>query len=331
MSAQLTVTKSSLAAITDLGRTTGPQVGLPVNGALDQYSAQVANTLVGNRVDAALIEILSSDFACTADVDMLISVTGAQAQLLIDNEEAPRWEPVSVKAGQLVDIKGVTAGVRCYLAVHGSLDVPKLLGSCAPDPVIGFSGNLVAQQTVPLNCKDNAPVSQYWGQSLFNLGVVAPYIGSEVTVGVIDGPEVDEFAGTAHRLFNGSFKVGEQSNHVGLRLQGERIPVRNVTGEKISRAVPIGAVEIPAGDELLILHRGRGVTAGYPVLGVVTSASLDVLGQVGPGQRVRFEHRSQAEAIADANAWQNQVGRIKEQVGLAFDVLGFTADAQRQE
>lgn len=329
MPGTLTVKQASLAAVTDLGRTRGPEVGLPVNGALDQYSAQAANLLVGNSRDAPLIEVLSSDFAFWADADMLISVTGADLKLTVDGEMFPQWEPVSVHAHQVVQLTGMTSGVRCYLAVHGSMQVPLLLGSCAPDPVIGFSGTIVPGQSLQLRCAEHAPVSPYWGQSLFKLGVPIPHIGEEVSIGVIDGPEVEEFRGTAHRLFADTFCVGDQSNHVGLRLRGDRIPVRSVEGEKISRAVPIGAVEIPAGDELLILHRGRGVTAGYPVLGVVTSPSLDVLGQVGPGQIVRFRHRTLQQAAEDAEAWRSVLRTVQQKVQMAFEALGFTGSPYR--
>jgi allophanate hydrolase subunit 2 len=89
--------------------------------------------------------------------------------------------------------------------------------------------------------------------------------------------------------------VSPQSNHVGLRLGGD-VPRRSVSGEVLSRGVPVGAVEVPTGDQLLVLMRGRGVTAGYPVLAVLTSRAQDVAAQLRPGQQVRFRRTDVAAA-----------------------------------
>ena len=103
---------------------------------------------------------------------------------------------------------------------------------------------------------------------------------------VTDGPDVDEFGATAELLYRSTYTVSPRSNHIGLRLGG-LLPERQTTAEVLSRGVPVGAIEVPSRDELLVLHRGRGVTAGYPVLAVVTSRSLDVL---APGPARAHHH-----------------------------------------
>ena len=77
MSGGIRVDASTVAVVTDLGRSRGPSVGLPVNGALDQYSARVANILVANAEGAPLIEVTAFDFSFTAEIELLIAVTGA--------------------------------------------------------------------------------------------------------------------------------------------------------------------------------------------------------------------------------------------------------------
>jgi allophanate hydrolase subunit 2 len=74
---------------------------------------------------------------------------------------------------------------------------------------------------------------------------------------------------------------------MGVRLHGAA-PVAPDRGELLSSAVPIGAVEIPNSELVIVLHRGRGVTAGYPVPAVVTRDGLDRLAQTCPGEIVRF-------------------------------------------
>jgi allophanate hydrolase subunit 2 len=106
-----------------------------------------------------------------------------------------------------------------------------------------------------------------------------------------------------------------------LRFAGEP-PVRQTSGEILSRGVPVGAVEVPAGTEVLVLHRGRGVTAGYPVLGVVTGAGLDALAQVRPGDEVRFRHCTLQQAVARTRSRRAASDALARRVATAFDGLG---------
>lgn len=325
MNGALEVLDAPMAMVTDLGRVRGPRCGLPVNGALDQYAARVANILVGNPDGAPLLEVTAFDARFRLTCDALIAVTGADAEILVGEDPRPQWEPLTVRAGQTVSLRGIAGGVRCYLAVHGSFEVPSLLGSCAPDQGIGFGGALGASDSVPLGLRGSAPISEYWGHSLYNLQVLRPHLGDVATVDVVDGPDIEEFSGTADRLFAAPYTVTERSNHVGLRLAGGELPERITSEEKISRGVPIGALEVPPGDELLVLHRGRGVTAGYPVLGVIASTSLDTLGQVRPGQQVELRSIDVDQATRNARAWSAELAALRGRVQMAFSSLGLGA------
>jgi allophanate hydrolase subunit 2 len=106
-------------------------------------------------------------------------------------------------------------------------------------------------------------------------------------------------------------------------MTGE-LPVRRHTDEVISRGVPVGAVELPPGDELLILHRGRGVTAGYPVLAVVTPLSLDELGQARPGDSVSFRRTTIEQAGQDMRSWRTRLDLLRRRVDSVFASLGVT-------
>lgn len=320
MSGALRIETAGNAVVTDLGRSRGPAMGLPAGGASDQYSARVANILVANADDDPLIEVTALDFSFLTEVDLLIAVTGAPMTLLVDDLERGMWEPLSVRAGQRVSLTGMSAGLRSYLAVHGAFAVPLLLGSCAPDAAIGFGVRPACGDRLEVRASIGPVVNPYFDMSLFNLGVLVPYFGDDAVVKVTDGPDEDEFAGTADRLFQTPYTVTAKSNHIGLRMTG-RLPVRTSTAEVLSRGVPIGAVEVPPGDELVVLHRGRGVTAGYPVLAVVTPVSLDDLGQVRPGQQVHFERTTVEQAAQDAREWRLRLERLRRRVATIYSSL----------
>ncbi len=318
MADTLTIHRAGFSTVQDLGRLGRSRFGLPVNGALDQYSARVANILAGNNETAPLLELTALDFSCTPSVDILIAVTGAPAELTVDNLPQPRWEPVVVRAGQTIRIARIRHGVRVYLAVYGSVDAPTLLGSCAPDTILGFGRSLTDNDELSLTTalpRIDHPVFRI---PVFRLGVVVPRFGESWTIDVTDGPDLHEFPDD--RLFRNEFTVTPQSNHIGLRMSGD-VPRRAADGEVLSRGVPVGAVEVPTGDELLVLHRGRGVTAGYPVLAVVTSTGLSSLGQARPGHSIRFRRRTVAEAVTSYRNQRASINALAERARTVFTAL----------
>lgn len=317
MAETLTIHRAGRATVQDLGRFGRGRHGLPVNGALDQYSARVANVLTGNDEGAPLLEITALDFHATPSADLLVAVTGAPADVTVGGVARPRWEPVAVRPGETIRVTGIRDGLRVYLAVHGSVDAPFLLGSCAPDTILGFGHALSDGDELAVgSCSPiDHPVFRH---PVFRLRPPVPRFGEPWTVDVTDGPDVAEF--DAGPLYAGSFTVTPRSNHIGLRLTGP-LPRRLATGEVLSRGVPVGAVEVPAGDELLVLHRGRGVTAGYPVLAVATATGLDALGQARPGHAVRFRRRTVAEAVAAHRTRRQAVLALRERVATVFAAL----------
>ena len=318
------------AVVTDLGRTRGPRFGLPVNGALDQYSARAANILVGNLDNDALVEITALDFRMEATTDILIAVTGAPLTLTVGGRPSSQWEPVSVRAGESVSIRRIRSGLRAYLAIHGSIEADTLLGSVAPDTVVGFGLQLKEGTSLPTR-RSVGPVRQpYFDLPLFRLGLERPTMGSDLSVDVTDGPDIAEFGESGELLFTSEYTVSGRSNHIGLRLGGD-LPERTSTGEVLSRGVPVGAVEVPSREELLVLHRGRGVTAGYPVLAVVTSTGLDVLAQARPGDKVRFRKTTVAEATAAHRRSRAQLETLRESVNTVFGLLGIGCRPQWQD
>ncbi len=323
--AHIRVIEAGLTTVQDLGRPGGPRSGQMTGGALDQYSARMANALVASDPEAALLELVAHDFAATTDSDLLVAVTGADADVTVDGCPHPQWEPIVWRSGTRLAVRRIRSGLRVYLAVHGAVRSRRLLGSCAPDTVLGFGATLGpdAVLTVAVDCP---PVVQPWFDiPFFRLGCRPhPYSG-RWDVDLTDGPDAAEFGLTARRLTGTDYTVGARSNHIGLRLhRTDRgpLPRRDVAHEVLSRGVPIGAVEVPDGDEILVLHRGRGVTAGYPVLAVVTSVGLSRLGQARPGDRVRFRRVTRGAAVADYRRQQAHVAEVRTRVRRVYSSLG---------
>ncbi|MFJ6538418.1 biotin-dependent carboxyltransferase family protein [Paenarthrobacter sp. NPDC091711] len=309
MPAELTIKKSGMAVVTDLGRH-ATHLGQSTNGALDQFAARVANTLVGNEHNAPLIEMTLADFRMTADSDLLIAVTGAMAEIRIDGVLRSSWETMPLMSGQLLEIQQKGNGLRNYLSVSGNLQVPMLLGSCAPDTLIGFGTHL--SDGARVGARHNTPLTalKYMDVPLARPDVPLRPQNNKPVVTVTEGPDYHEFGASIRRLFEEKYTVGARSNHIGMRLQG-RVPVRQTIGELLSTGVPLGAVEVPSEDELLVLHRGRGVTAGYAVPAVVTAVGLDILAQSRPGDLLTFEMVETREALERVREQHRQLKHLR--------------------
>ncbi|WP_330254886.1 biotin-dependent carboxyltransferase family protein [Nocardia sp. NBC_00565] len=325
MAETITVTTPGISWIQDLGRRWASRIGQLTGGALDQYSAEVANALVASAPTAPLLELVAMDFGAVASTDLLVAVTGAPADIRVAGVTRTQWEPFVWPAGTELTVRGIRDGLRVYLAVHGSISANYLLGSCAPDSVLGFGRQLMAGDDIAVAVDGPAIDHPYFRIPLFRFGARAAEFTGSWWIDVTDGPDIDEFGTSAERLCRTPFVIGANSNHIGLRLTpadpDAAVPRRESRTEILSRGVPIGAVEVPAGDELLVLHRGRGVTAGYPVLAVVTATGLSRLGQARPGQRVRFRRVTVPDAVRRYRAQQAAIDRLRARVATAFDSL----------
>ncbi|GAB3618515.1 5-oxoprolinase/urea amidolyase family protein [Okibacterium endophyticum] len=317
----LRVSRPGYAQLQDLGRPGHERDGVGVNGAADQMAAQQANILVGNPRSAPLIEATLLDLELTAESDALVAVTGAPCEVSVDGVPRPRLTPLPLRAGQRIAITGIHDGTRVSLAIAGAVDAPTLMGSCAPDPVVGFSTRLAAGDLVRFTGDYRDHTDPLFGQPLFRFAVPRRNTPPVWSVPVTTATETDELVGGIGSITAKTFTVCAQSDAVGIRLEGEPI-TRTTSRELISRGIPVGGVElVPTGD-LIVVMRGRYITAGYPVVAAVTRVGLSTLAQAEPGRRVRFELQSRADASAD---WRRQLAALDDlerRVTTAFRAAG---------
>lgn len=322
MRTTLLVERAGHAAVQDLGRPGLAGIGVTANGALDQHAARTANILVGNTEAAALVEVTGSELVLVAENAVLLAVTGAAERVVVDGHAQPAWETLSVPAGSRVVVPVPARGFRSYVAVRGTVRAQRVLGSVAPDPLLGLDTRLAGGDRITVDTSYDGPGPGELG-ALWRMGVARPRLPGVLTVQVTEGPDLGRTVRGRDALAD-TFRLLPQSDHVGLRLEGPPVELSS-TSEIVSRGVPIGAVEAPPTGGIIVLLRGRLVTAGYPVVAVVTTGSLDLLAQARPGDRVRFElvDVPTAHAVLRARAAERAV--LAERVRTAFDAKGLAA------
>ena len=315
MRVELLVEEAGFSTVQDLGRTGYAGVGVSVNGAMDQDAARTANLLVGNDETAALVETTGSSLTVRPEQDVLLAATGATEGLVVDGHAQPAWTPVPVAAGARVVVPLAAQGLRTYLSVNGGVIAERVLGSVAPDPLLGVDRRLARGDRLSARSRfrvDRDPLA-----GLFRIDGRPPGL-TYGRVLATPGPDLDRLA----RGVGGRYELLPKSDHVGLRLRAdEPLEVRD-GGERLSRGVPIGAVEVPPSGELIILLRGRLVTAGYPVVAVVTTHSLDRLAQLRPGDRLDLALTDLASAHAAARGRAAERAVLTTRIRAAFTARG---------
>ncbi|GAB3578155.1 biotin-dependent carboxyltransferase family protein [Amycolatopsis endophytica] len=276
------VTAGPLALVQDLGRPGHAHLGVPPSGALDVPAFRLANRLVGNPETAAGIETLLGGLTVNARASCTVAVTGPPVAVTVDGRPVGSHVPVHLTAGQTLAIGRPDAGLRCYLAVSGGLDIEPELGSRSRDVLSEIGPPPLEPGTVlPLGKPDGIPVGADT--------VTAPPAPRDLVVPVVLGPR-DDWFGDAARQLTSPWTVTSESNRVGLRLDGsalERTSERD-GAELPSEGVITGAIQVPPNGLPVVFLADHPTTGGYPVIAVVVPRALPALAQARPGTTIRF-------------------------------------------
>jgi allophanate hydrolase subunit 2 len=110
---------------------------------------------------------------------------------------------------------------------------------------------------------------------------------------VLAGPEYNHLE-NPQLFFDSIWQTTVQMDKMGMRLAGKQRLENNLVN-MVSEAVADGTVQLTS-DGPIILLRHRQTTGGYPRIFNVISADIDLLGQYGPNQLIRFIMVSREEA-----------------------------------
>lgn len=270
-----------LVTVQDRGRRGLAHLGVPRAGALDVPAAELANRLVGNDADAAVLEVLLGGLRLRADAGCWVAVTGASAPLAVDGAARAHARAEWLPAGATLSLGTPVTGVRSYLAVGGGVAVTPVLGSRSTDTLAWVGPPRVEAGTV-------LPVGEPTGQPRPLDTPRAPRPGP---LRVEAGPRADWFGDEAlDRLCATAYVVAADSDRVGLRLDGPALPRRR-SGELASEGMVLGAVQVPPSGVPVVFLADHPATGGYPVLAVVDEADLWQCAQLRPGEELRFTRR----------------------------------------
>ena len=303
MTSTLTVIKPGmLTTVQDLGRMGYQGLGVPVSGPMDVYSHRLANQLLGNDPMAAALEITLLGPELVADGDVTCAIAGAEIEVTLDGTAVTRNQPFQVPSGSRIRCGARGKGARLTLAVQGGFDVPATLGSRSTHLVshMGpFGGRaLRAGDVLPVGGAGLSAVALAKADSLQPLDV--PEGGARLRV--VPAVHRERFTDDAWGLLvRARFTVSPQSNRMGYRLDGPAL-AHVGAADILSEAMPIGALQVPASGQPILLMAERQTTGGYATIANVITADLPLAGQLAPGDWTTFTPVTHAEAIAALRA-----------------------------
>ena len=268
----------ALCTVQDRGRPGWAHLGVARSGALDAPAGALANRLLGNPPDAAVLETTLTGIRFRTSAPLWFAVTGAACAVRVAGRTVAYGAAVYAEPGAEVEVGPATDGVRSYVALAGGVDVPPVLGSRSTDTLAWVGPPRVEEGTeLPVGPAPGRPRDHD-----------TPRPRSHGPLRLRPGPREDWFApGSVAALCAATYTVDPDSNRVGLRLSGP--PLERVrTDELASEGMVLGAVQVPPDGQPVVLLADHPVTGGYQVIGVVHPDDVPRCAQVRPGEQVRF-------------------------------------------
>ena len=292
-------------------------VGVPPSGPMDSLAFRLSNRIVGNREWHAALELTGTGPTLKFGIETTIALAGAQMTATLDGTPVPYWIPVSVPAGSVLAFGGIEgAGQRTYLAVKGGFVVPQYLGSKATFTLGQFGGHVGRALRTGDVLRLSAPdVMRYFMQSDEASEAAAPApaalipkYGKHWSIAVTPGPHAapDFFTDADISAFYAAdWEVHYNSSRTGVRLIGPKPTWARTDGGEAGlhpsnvhdNAYAIGAVDY-TGDMPVILGPDGPSLGGFVCPAIVTRADLWKLGQLRPGDCIRFYCIPCDEAVA---------------------------------
>jgi biotin-dependent carboxylase-like uncharacterized protein len=274
-----------MTTIQDAGRFHQAHLGFPVSGCMDAPAAWLANRMVGNPRDAAVLEITWSGLTLTVDQNCQMALAGAEFSCLRNGKQVNTDQVIPLIAGDTLQLDQLISGVRAYLAIAGELDVPEVLGSKSTLTLAGVGGfhgralrdgdQLSVVTRVPGLTRQKPLWKKHRPQSIH-------------VIRAMPGPEFNTFSdATIRQAFSQPYQLTHQASRQGFRLTARALDNPDHGGMVSTGLVP-GSLQVTPDGQTILAMQDAQTTGGYPRILVVNQEELHKLAQIRPGEDIYF-------------------------------------------
>jgi biotin-dependent carboxylase-like uncharacterized protein len=294
MSSLVVESPGLLTTVQDLGRLGFGPRGVSPSGAADPVALRLGNQLVGNEPGAAALEMTLTGGTFLFPQGAVIALTGADFGATLNSQRMEMWTPHALMPGAKLVLGPAKDCARGYLVIAGGIQVELFLGSASTHLLSGLGG--LQGRTLR---KGNILTIGEPARKILKKRIspdVLQILKPGKVLRVTDGPQIEQFSeASRNAFFRSTFRVSEDSDRVGLRLQGPALAPCDA-GEMITEGVCHGAIQITPSGHPIILSVEQQTTGGYPKIANVIGVDLHRLGQLRPRDEIRFEWTSLAAA-----------------------------------
>ena len=269
---------------------------------MDAYAASIANILVGNKLNEAVIEMHFPASVFLFDQPAIIALSGADFNATVNGESIPVYQPVIVNKSTVLQFHSLKNNARCYLAVSGGFQINKWLNSYSTNlkaEAGGLAGRKIKKDD-EIGLKVKTDYKKILSSDDFK---ILPWKANVIwnnndshEILMIRGNEFDWLNAVSQKEFlSQSFFITGNSDRMGYQLKGNALQVKS-NNELVSTAVSFGTVQVLPDGQLIILMADHQTTGGYPRMGTVITAHHSRLGQLKPADTIRLGFTDQKTA-----------------------------------
>lgn len=264
-------------SIQDRGRFGFRHFGVPVSGVMDQNAAEIANELLENEPEAALLEITMTGPVLEFSVPTFIAVTGAPMDIYINDEEKERNTVLEIAVGDRLHFGKLEDGFRAYLAVKGGIQTETVLNSRSQYMPLTPTNHLQKGEELPIEAITGFEPK---------ITALKRHRTEDPDLEVTPGPEWDMLSPEMQQgVLQQTFTVAKENNRMAYQLVE---PIEPHTHSMLTSATLPGTVQYTPSGKLLILMRDAQTTGGYPRILQLTEEAVARLAQKKTGDDFRF-------------------------------------------
>lgn len=281
--------KSGLyTTVQDMGRIGYQKMGFHVAGVMDKRAFMLANILVDNPENEAVLEFTMLGPTIQFTSDTIIAITGGNFNPLLNGKKVDMYTAIYVHKNDILEFSYAVEGNWGYIAFSSRLDIPMVMGSRATDvkcSLGGFHGRKLNQD------------DQIWFRakkrylSYFLSRKITPekYNAEVQEIRVVMGPQDNYFTKQGIQTFlQEEYTVTNECDRMGYRLDGEYIAHNELGADIISDGINMGSIQVPAQGKPIVMLADRQTTGGYTKIATVISVDIPKLVQRRMNQKVRF-------------------------------------------
>ena len=280
-----------MTTIQDISRDGYAHFGISASGAADPIALQLGNYLLGNKINSPSLEVTIIGPLIKFTKPAFIALTGSKFDSTIDGVACEFNKKIFIEKGQTLNIGPTLEGARCYLSIEGGFKIDSFLGATTThlsSGIGGYLGRSLRKEDI-LKCGDYTKIT-------YNKNINVKYKVNKDIIRITRGLQSNIFSENEwEKLLVSEYKVSNQSNRMGIRLKGDS--QIKYADEILTEGIPLGAIQIPPSGFPIISFVEHQTTGGYPKIANVISADLAALGQLKPGDNIKFKLVDYKEAF----------------------------------